>query len=250
MAGVPGRVVLLRVVGLVGVLGLVGLGAASLVAGFFEVRSERTTAATGPVGAVDVDTATGDVEVRAGAPGTPVTVTTTRRWSFAEPTATVRETGGTLLLRGRCGDAPLQLLDRCDVTFTVTVPPGTRAVVRTATGDVRLAGRLGDVTVRTASGDVRFGGAGAGRAEVTTAAGDVDLEFAAPPAAVVARTAAGDVTVLVPPDGTAYRVTTQVAAGRATVQVPQDPAAARLLEVSASAGDVVVAARPAAAGTP
>lgn len=236
-----GGVVLLRVVGLVGTLALVGFGALSLVIGFFEVRQEDSRVLDGTVRALDVSTDVGDVAVRAGAAGTPVTVNTVRRWSVGEPTVTARVDGGTAELRGRCAPGFLSSVGRCDVAFTVTVPPGTTVRISTSTGDVTVRGGVGTVAARTSSGDVRLADLAGVSSEVSTAAGDVAIGYVTPPQSVRARTAAGDVEVRLPDDGTAYRVTTDVAVGDPTVSVPQDPRATRVVDVQTAAGDILVA---------
>lgn len=240
-APVRGRVVLLRVVGLVGTLVLVAFGATSLVVGFFEVRREDTRVLDGAVRLLDVSTDVGDVSVRAGAPGSPVSVTTVRRWSVDEPTVTAALEDGTARLESRCPGDLLSAMGRCDVAFTVTVPPGTTVRVSSSTGDVAVRGATGDVTARTSSGDVRLTDLTADDTDVSTAAGDIRLGFATAPRSVRARTAAGDVQVRLPDDGTAYRVVTDVAVGEATVTVPQDPRAPRLVDVRTAAGDIDVA---------
>jgi hypothetical protein len=105
--------------------------------------------------------------------------------------------------------------------LAVTLPAGSRCMVRSASADLSCTGELaeldahtasGDVTaavitghaaIQTASGDVRLEEAGAG-ADVRTASGDVNIGSAATSVAVV--TSSGDVRL------------GSVAAGRADVQ--------------------------------
>jgi hypothetical protein len=74
--------------------------------------------------------------------------------------------------------------------LAVTVPAGSRCMLRTASADVSCKGDLGDLDVHTASGDV-VSGVVKGSVEVVTASGDVRLEEAGADADV--RTAGGDV---------------------------------------------------------
>ncbi len=234
----PG-VLVLRVLGLAGLLLLVGLGAASLVVGFLENRREDTRTLEGPVRVLDVDTATGDVVVRTGPAGSASTVTTRRHWSLTEPTATTSVEAGTARLRGACPTG-WSLLSRCAVDFDVTVPAGTAVRVTTATGDTRIVGATGDVRVQTSTGDVRLTDARASTVQAQTATGDVRLEFTAAPDDVRARAATGDVLVRVPDDATVYQVTTSVGVGDRTVEVPRSDTSSHRVDVSTSVGDVTV----------
>ena len=59
--------------------------------------------------------------------------------------------------------------------------------------------------------------------------GRVQLEFAAAPTAVVATSDNGRVEVVVPDDGTAYRVDLRSDNGSETIEVPTDPSSTRSL---------------------
>jgi hypothetical protein len=238
--GARGGVLALRGVGLVGVLTLVTLGAATLVSGFFEQRREAVESLTGVVTTLDVDTGVGDVTVRTGPAGSAASLITTRRWAFVEPTATAIVADGTLRLRGVCMGG-LSGLSNCSVDFTVTVPAGTTVRVATDSGDVTVAGATADVEARTTSGDVRLTGTRSAKVAAQTSSGDVRLQFAAVPDDVRARTTAGDVTILLPPGGPAYRVTTRSPAGDHRVDVAQDPTSTHVVDAATSVGDIVVA---------
>ena len=77
----------------------------------------------------------------------------------------------------------------------------------------------------------------------TSSAGEVRLDFSAPPDRVHTRLGAGDLTVLVPNDGTAYWVEADTSLGDTSVRVPTDPRSPQRISATSSAGSVRVAAR-------
>ena len=79
------------------------------------------------------------------------------------------------------------------LSVRVRVPHGTTAVFQTASGDMRAAGRLGEVDVKTASGDFRLRGEIERDAVVKTVSGDARLDRVG--GDLKAQTVSGDVHV-------------------------------------------------------
>lgn len=234
----PARVAGLRVVGLAGLLGLVGLGATSVVAGFFQQTRTTTDQVSQVVTALDVGSGTGDVTVDVAPAGSQVRVTAQRHWAFTEPVVTSVVAGGTLRLRSTCDGVPA--FAGCSVDWTVSVPADAAVRVTTGTGDVRLGGTRGAVSVSTGTGDVDLSALGSATVGVETGTGDVRLRFLTVPDRVRVTTGTGDVEVRVP-GGAAYRVTGGTGPGTRTTSVQTDPTSTHLLQVDTGVGDVLLA---------
>lgn len=84
------------------------------------------------------------------------------RYAWAAPRYGVTAAGDRTVVRHECTSLVAM---NCSADLTVEVPDGTRVVVRTSDGAVRVAGAAGGVQVRAADGDV----------QVTGTRGDVDV---------------------------------------------------------------------------
>ena len=121
---------------------------------------------------------------------------TVRGWDRPQARVRAESEGGTVRLehgssrlalreeqRGRRGD---------DTRYDLTVPYGTRLVVRTTSGDVSSVDVRGEVEIRTTSGDVRIEGA-SGRTIVESVSGEIEARDLAGP--VRGQSVSGDVTL-------------------------------------------------------
>ena len=133
---------------------------------------------------------------------------------------------------------------------TITLPQGSRSLVRTASADLICNGELGALEAHTASGDITAARVAGhlqaetssgdirldetGTAEIRTASGDVRLTWARDDVSV--RTASGDVTI--------SSAATDVAAITASGDVRVASVARGSTEVSTASGDVVVGVPP------
>jgi hypothetical protein len=129
--------------------------------------------------------------------------------------------------------------DECSVTYTVTMPSRVAVVIDGAAGDVTLTGPFNDVTVSTHAARVRGTLLGAGKYQVKTNAGTVNLTFSKPPDSVQVNTHIGAVTLTVPRT-TKYAVTTDTTIGPKTVQVDEDPSSPHRLDISTTIGSITI----------
>jgi hypothetical protein len=112
------------------------------------------------------------------------------------------------------------------LNLAITMPSGSRCMVRTASADVSCTGELGDLDVHTASGDVTAATV-TGEVDAQTASGDIRLEQAGGDADL--RTAGGDVRL----SRAGGDVRVRTASGDVHIGT-----AARSVTVLASSGDV------------
>lgn len=166
----------------------------------------RTLTVSGPVD-LEVQTGSGDIEIRIGPAGAVQVNARIRAWAWnqSDAAARVREIeadppieqhGSTVrvgLRRGaRDGWGKWDGGDRVSISYVLTVPAETRLRARSGSGDQVLAGVRGDVDASSGSGDIRVGAAG-GAVRATTGSGDIYVDGAS--AGVEARTGSGDVVV-------------------------------------------------------
>jgi hypothetical protein len=213
------------------------LGAVTTVT---QQRASATTTWSQPVTKVVVDTGTGSVELRTGAPGSPVVARRETRWSLGGvPTADEAVAGGVLTLRTSCRG-----LWPCAVAYVVTVPPGVDVAVDTSTGSVEARGLDGDLEVGTSTGSIELTGLRSDRVDAQASTGSVELGFVEAPQDVRAGTSTGSVEVVVPADGTAYAVQTDTSVGSTEVAVPVDSSSSRRIDARTSTGSVEVRTTP------
>ena len=180
-----------------------------------------------------------------------------RRWSWSlrQPTVSATVVGGVLRVRSHCSwdvgrgcSGSVHLVVPSDVPVKVRTADGAvslRALtgaldVGTADGAIHASGATGTLALSTADGSISATGTRSTRVTASTADGHVSLDFAAPPIAVTVSTADGGVDVLVPRDGTIYRVTVSTADGGTDVGVPSAPDAARSITVHTANGGIHV----------
>lgn len=205
-------------------------------------RTDRSTVEAEGLRTVVVRTDVGDVDVRqSSSSGGDVEVSTHRRGSWQLPGIEQRRDGGSLILEALCHDTGWA---DCSTDVTLRVPRGLAVVVRSDIGDIDVRGEFTDVSVESSAGDVRGERLRAASVTVTTSIGDVDLELAEPVRRVDATSSVGDVTVVVPDDGTEYAVQMRTDTGDRRSDAPQDTASPYSVNASSSVGDVRVMLAP------
>ena len=163
----PGGVAL-TLLGVALAVAAVGLGVLQVLAWLFTQESS----ATATLAATDVVELVADGRVHVSVePVQEVRVDREARYAWSAPAYDVRSDGERTSVRHRCPAITV----RCSADLSVTVPEGTRVVVRSGDGDVRVAGPADAVTVRATDGDVRVSGT-RGDVEVRGTDGDVSVD--------------------------------------------------------------------------
>jgi hypothetical protein len=181
--------------------------------GSFAVR--MATAANGRPVSVAIDSGT----LRVGqATGGGIRLTGTARYSLVRSTVTWHITSSAITSESHCHfSVPV-----CSFTYQISVP---------ATVPVSLT---------DASGDITATGLANSRVLVEDASGNVIITFSAVPDLVQITDQLGDVTLVLPPGPTAYRVNAQASLGTASVHVPTSQSSAHVITVTNGSGNIMI----------
>lgn len=127
--------------------------------------------------------------------------------------------------------------DSCEVELAIGVPSGAVLKLRTGSGDLKVAGVAGAVTVKTGSGDVVASDLSCEHLQIETGSGDVRARLEQPPKKVLVDTGSGDVRLWVPEE--AYSVDLHTGSGDEDVEgITTDSDASRTIRVDTGSGDV------------
>ena len=229
----------------------------------------------GAVRVLDVDIETGSVVVEPWS-GTGASVSSTITEGVTSPSNAEGLIGGMLHINSSCG-AHYVGNDHCNLNVTIRVPPTTKVKVEAENGDITVRGVMdsldldsgqgnvtavgcrgrldlhsgeGDVTVvggrgrlelHSGQGDVEASDLTSSLVTATSSQGDVYVAFAAAPSDVLATSAQGNVTVLLPRGSAAYRVVARSDQGSAsTGSVHIDSSSRRVVTATSGQGDVSV----------
>ncbi|MDT5035614.1 MAG: hypothetical protein QOE03_799 [Micromonosporaceae bacterium] len=264
-----------------GVLAVVALGGC----GHFANKrfSDEHTVTTG-VRTVTINGGSGSVTITGSSPDGSVHVKRHIRYRDRLPGATDTMTGDTLKLDTGCGAA-------CWVDYELTTPNAVAvaghngsgnirltgvatASIDVGSGDIRVRGATGDVSVRTGSGNITLADV-AGNVVTKTGSGDVRLTAISGTTAAttssgnidgtalrggntVTHTGSGDVTLrlaaaqnldadtgsgnvqITVPGGQSYQLSTSTGSGDQHLNVPSDAAADHRLRVHTGSGDITI----------
>lgn len=250
----PGRQAV-RALAVLLVVVAIAFGALNVVTWLGRASSSSAQSFTG-VRSVDVGTAFESVTLTGDASGADrATVARTWSWSLREPTMSARVVGGVLQVRSHCRwdigrgcSGTVRLVVPADVPVKVRSADGAvtlhdlhgRLEVGTADGAIHVAGATGALTLSTADGAITSTGTRSTQVTASTADGHVSLSFDVAPSTVRVSTADGGVDVLVPHDGTVYRVTTSTADGGTDIRVPNAPDGTHAITVHTADGGIRV----------
>ncbi len=159
--------------------------------------------------------------------------------------------GDTLRLRSTC---PIFESTWCRVDYTISLPRDLELALDSDDGSIRVTGTTGPVTAHADNGSMELtdlagsmqvstdnGRIEASRLTSPTVSADTDngrimLEFIAPPTAVTATADNGRVEVVVPDDGTSYRLDIVTDNGSRTEDVPINSSSTRSITIHTDNG--------------
>jgi Putative adhesin len=131
----------------------------------------------------------------------------------------------------------------CTASYTLRVPRDVKLVLWSGSGDVTVSGTTADVDITADHGAVVASRLRSAYARVSGQHGSVRLGFDTAPMQVLASTTHGDVSVVVPRTGEAYRVDLSTDHGSTNADVRTDPTSRRTIDLSSDHGDVTVRSR-------
>lgn len=232
------------VVGIAGLLVLVG------------ARETRTTfAVTGPITAVEVESAAGRVDVVAAGEAATM-VERTSRALLGAPGVRQSVVDGVLRLRATCpriGAAVCEVRYRLELPATVpvrvlsqrgdvTVDGMTGSVdVATGSGSISLTRTSGPVTARTENGSVSGIDLAAPSVDVSTRGGPLRISLAKPAERLDIRSLSGAVELILAPGR--YRVEATTGRGRPDIGVVVDATSNYVVRATTDAGSVRIRSR-------
>jgi DUF4097 and DUF4098 domain-containing protein YvlB len=161
----------------------------------------RTLSVNGPVD-LDVQTGSGDIQIRTGAPGTVEVRGRVRCWNIwsgisaeervrrVEADPPVEQSGNVIRLGGPRG---VWAWDAVSVAFDVIVPPDARVRTRSGSGNQIVGSVRGPVESSAGSGDIRIGPT-VGNVRVSTGSGRIELEGSG--GSVLARAGSGSIRAM------------------------------------------------------
>lgn len=174
------------------------------------------------------------------------------RYSIVRSSVTWHTTPSGVIMSPDC-DFPAGV---CDFDLQAVLPTGRPLSLSDSSGNVTLQGLSGRVQADDGSGDINGSAlsgdadlqAGSGNitidglsgAKVTASdnSGDVALTFTKVPARVVVSAGSGNVTLVLPPGTTHYRVTANASSGSRIVGVPTSSVSRHVIDVTDQSGDI------------
>lgn len=197
---------------------------------------------TQQVDGVDVTVEVGDIKLAAG--DAALMVERNTYWRGTAPEISEAWHGSVFNAEGGCEDGYVSWidLDDCLIHYALALPSGTDAEAEIDLGNIELDGLDGEIDVSTDVGDVRGEDLRAGETEVETGVGNVDLAYAEVHGDITVEVGTGDVTIVVPNDGTTYKVDFDGGVGTPAVDIATDPSAEAdyIIKVTIGVGDLKV----------
>lgn len=185
----------------------------------------HTEAYPGPVSEVDVDLASGHM-VLTGAGVRDLEVRRDTSWRGPEPGIDERmRHDGTFTARANCAEnLPSWInVEECEIDYAIAVPSGAGTTVRTHMAGVDADGLDGELDLVVSHGEVDARNLRTTATSIDAHHGDVTLEFDEVRGDIDVTASFGDVTILVPDDGTTYDVRSDADFGEGAIAIATDP---------------------------
>jgi hypothetical protein len=233
---------------------ILGLGSCALSIGGLQHRANRYTIGSRVTTLVVTDQA-GDVSVTGGSSDA-ISVTEHISFHGIAPTTTHRAAAGTLSLDSNCPAA-----EACTIGYTITAPRTTTvrvtdgagsvtlsslsgpAAAHVRAGNISLSSLAGPVDASSNAGSIRGQHLSSAKASLHVSAGQIDVTFSAPAAAITATSDVGAITVRVP-DTVQYNVTTSATVGDVHVSVSRSTTASHTITASTKTGSIAIEPSP------
>jgi hypothetical protein len=226
---------------IVAACGIALAAGAALMTGLWVATSgTRTTSYSfaGPLLGIEIDVGRGDVRILGGGRSN-VHVRRTERFAYDQaPRERLALEDGVLKIGSECAAL---VIGTCSADYAIAIPDNVRVTIRTASGDVRLAGYRGSAQVTASRGGIVVDGFCGFVLQATTGRGDIDVATACAPERLELRSDEGDVTAVVPAGR--YEVDADTNEGRVAVRgvIPAEDAPWTIQALSGR-GDVTVSA--------
>ena len=223
-------------------------------------------------GTVSMSAGSADVRVTQ-APGSLLRLTGTAHYSLFRSTVIWHNTRSGVAVTPQCHF----FVGNCSFDFHVVVPGGKGARISTGSGNLTLANLSGPVSAETGSGDIHAenisdaGSMTTGSGDVSgvtvsgarvafktgsgniaiatlsgtnvvasTGSGDITLTFSTVPGHVRVDSGSGNVTLMLPPGNTSYRVITTTDSGNRSITLPTNSASPHVITVTTGSGDISI----------
>ncbi|HEY0640351.1 MAG TPA: DUF4097 family beta strand repeat-containing protein [Pseudonocardiaceae bacterium] len=126
----------------------------------------------------------------------------------------------------------------CEVDYEVAVPAGLAVRIDTSSGDIRVNGVEGTLTVNTSSGSITAEEIRSDEVTLDSSSGGISLIFAdEPTTSVKIDSSSGDVRVQLPSNGS-YNVNADSSSGDVNIGVNDDPNGSTPVDASTSSGNI------------
>ncbi|HEY5050687.1 MAG TPA: DUF4097 family beta strand repeat-containing protein [Acidothermaceae bacterium] len=253
MNATGGRVAALTV-GLPFVVAAAVYGAFTMVGTFAHASERHVVSYPWKGGAITLRTA-GDVTVEVGSDAN-VGVTYSERYQLKRPTVTSSESASGLQLTATCPG--WHFGSNCAVNYVLTVPVTAALNIRSGDGDIHLSGTsaaatldsgaggiefdnvTGNVAAQSGDGDISGSQVGSTNVQVSTGAGDVNIDWSVAPTTVVATSGDGGIHLVLPQSSGPYRTSTHAGNGSVHVSSLVDSTAAASITATTGTGDISI----------